>query len=71
MAANLTIPAILLFLSSGPAVPQSIRPTQDFPKFTGREVTITAPQHDPDDPDGFFPLAPASVCIEGPPQRQC
>ncbi|MGD0435399.1 MAG: hypothetical protein ABSB86_02965 [Bryobacteraceae bacterium] len=34
-------------------------------------MTITTPQHDPDDPDGFFPLAPASVCIEGPPQRQC
>jgi hypothetical protein len=37
----------------------------------GREVTITTPQHDPDDPDGYFPTAPASVCIEGPPQRQC
>ncbi|MBZ5634443.1 MAG: hypothetical protein LAO55_15075 [Acidobacteriia bacterium] len=34
----------------------------------GREVTITEPALDA---DGFFPKGPASVCIEGPPQRQC
>jgi|SRR5579872_3274869 len=34
----------------------------------GREVTITVPELDA---DGFYPKGPASVCIEGPPQRQC
>lgn len=41
---------------------------QGLPKFMGREVTMTVPELDP---DGFFPKGPASVCIEGPPQRQC
>jgi hypothetical protein len=36
-----------------------------------REVTIIEPEHDADDTDGFFPKGPASVCVEGPPQRQC
>lgn len=39
-----------------------------LPKFMGREVTVT---ESPTDPDGLFPTGPASVCIEGPPQRQC
>jgi hypothetical protein len=34
----------------------------------GREVTITEPELDP---EGYFPKGPASVCLEGPPQRQC
>jgi len=38
-------------------------------KFMGRDVTIIAPGHDPDDEQ--FPKGPASVCVEGPPQRQC
>jgi hypothetical protein len=33
----------------------------------GREVTI----HEPELDDVFFPKAPASVCVEGPPQQQC
>jgi len=33
----------------------------------GRDVTITEPELE----DGFFPKAPATVCIEGPTQRQC
>ena len=36
-------------------------------KFMGREVTITEPEVE----DDFFPKGPATVCIEGPPQRQC
>lgn len=40
----------------------------ELPKFMGREVTVTAPALDP---DGFDPKGPASVCIEGPPERQC
>ena len=34
----------------------------------GREVTLVEPETDA---DGFFPKGPASICIEGPPQRQC
>src|SRR5689334_2151803 len=39
------------------------------PKFMGREVTIAAPGLE--DEPGVFPKGPASVCVEGPPQRQC
>ena len=39
-----------------------------MPKFMGREVTTT--EAAPSD-DGFYPKGPASVCTEGPPQRQC
>ena len=35
----------------------------------GREVTITEPEKA--DADGFFPKGPASICVEGPPARQC
>ena len=41
---------------------------QDLPKFQGRQVTVTKPELDP---DGFFPKGPATVCLEGPPQRRC
>ena len=34
-----------------------------------REVTLIDPG--PADADDFFPKGPASVCVEGPPQRQC
>jgi hypothetical protein len=37
------------------------------PKFVGRQVTIIKPQHT----DDGFPKGPASVCLEGPPKRQC
>lgn len=36
-------------------------------KFLGRDVTIL----DPGMADDFYPKGPASVCVEGPPQRQC
>jgi len=39
-----------------------------LPKFMGREITVTEP---PLDDSGFFPTAPASVCVEGPPEKQC
>jgi hypothetical protein len=39
-----------------------------LPKFMGREVTITEP---PLDSTGFYPTAPATVCVEGPPEKQC
>ena len=59
--------AFLLFLGSNDARAQPA-PVKELPKFMGREVTVTEPELDP---DGFFPKGPASVCIEGPPQRQC
>lgn len=34
----------------------------------GREVRLVKPELDA---DGFFPKGPASVCVEGLPQRQC
>ncbi|QOY90912.1 low molecular weight phosphatase family protein [Paludibaculum fermentans] len=37
-------------------------------RFLGRPVTITEPALDA---DGFFPKGPASLCLEGPPRRQC
>lgn len=36
-------------------------------QFLGRDVTIL----DPGMADDFYPKGPASVCVEGPPQRQC
>jgi hypothetical protein len=41
---------------------------QPLPKFMGRQVTIVEPELDA---DGFFPKGPASVCLQGPPKRQC
>ncbi len=40
---------------------------QPLPKFMGRQVTIIEPQHT----DDGFPKGPASICVEGPPKRQC
>jgi hypothetical protein len=58
-------PAVLVFLVSYAGAQPA--PGQALPKFMGREVTITEPELI----DEFFPKGPASVCIEGPPQRQC
>jgi hypothetical protein len=66
MAMRLLVSVVLLFLASNNAGAQSA-PRQGLPKFLGREVTITEPELDA---DGFFPKGPASICIEGPPQRQ-
>jgi hypothetical protein len=40
---------------------------QPLLKFMGRQVTIVEPEHTEDG----FPKGPASVCLEGPPRRQC
>lgn len=56
--------ALLLSLLDLHAQPRD----KELPKFMGRQVTILEPGHDP---DGYFPLGPASICVEGPPQRQC
>jgi hypothetical protein len=67
MPSKAIILSALLFLGAN-ATAQSVRRDGDLSKFMGREVTITEPERDP---DGFFPKGPASVCLEGPPQRQC
>ena len=60
--------AVVLLLGSANMSAQSVR-RDGLPKFVGREVTITDPGTQ--DPDGFYPKGPATVCVEGPPQRQC
>jgi hypothetical protein len=65
MAAN---PVILLFLVAVAASAQPVSGKQSPPKFMGREVTVTDPGTDD---DGFSPKGPATVCVEGPPRRQC
>lgn len=66
MTAKLIILAVLLFMGSKNVTAQSPQHNKEPLKFMGREVTILEPEH-----DDFFPKGPASVCIEGPPQRQC
>jgi len=55
---NPLVLALLLFLG--------LAQGQGLPKFMGREVTITEPELVDE-----FPKGPASICVEGPPQRQC
>jgi hypothetical protein len=66
MAVKRILPIILLFMISNDLSAQSVQAVKN--RFMGREVTIIDPGRDP---DGFFPKGPASVCVEGPPQRQC
>ncbi len=40
---------------------------QSLPKFMGRQVTTIKPEME----DDYYPKGPATVCVEGPPQRQC
>jgi hypothetical protein len=68
IAPKIIVPAILLLLGWKGASAQPAR-VQSLPKFMGRQVTIVEPERE--DPDGFFPKGPASVCVEAPPQRQC
>jgi hypothetical protein len=68
MALKLIVPALLLFCVSQNTNAQSARSSKDLPRFMGREVTITEPETDA---DGFLPKGPASICIQGPPERQC
>jgi hypothetical protein len=58
MASKLIFLAVLLSFGAG---------AQSLPKFMGRVVTVIEPEREYD----FFPKGPASVCIEGPPQKQC
>lgn len=67
MTTKLIILATFLLLELT-ARAQSVSARRDLPKFMGREVTITEPALDD---TGFFPKGPASICLQGPPQRQC
>jgi hypothetical protein len=60
------LPALLLSFGTQDISAQSNAPNQDLPRFMGREITVVAPERE----DGF-PKGPASVCVEGPPRRQC
>lgn len=59
------LPAVLLVLGLKGMIAQT---AGVLPKFAGREVTVIAPQRST---DGFYPKGPASICVEGPPQRLC
>jgi hypothetical protein len=54
-------------LSALTASAQSVTVEGNLPKFMGREITISEPERDAEG----FPKGPASVCVQGPPQRQC
>ena len=58
--ARLIIIAIVLTWGAKDALGQSVTSAKVSPKFLGREVIISESA-----------TAPASVCVEGPPQRQC
>ena len=66
MIAKTIVSAVLLLtiknLAADPA--RSI----EGPEFMGRKVTLTEAETDE---DGLFPKGPASLCVEGPPERQC
>src|SRR5947208_2312250 len=67
MTVKVIIPAVLLFLASKDLGAQAAS-VQALPKFMGREITVVEPETDA---DGVSPKGPASVCIKGPPRRQC
>jgi hypothetical protein len=71
--AKLIVPALLFFCGSQDIAAQSSRSGPDVPRFMGRVITVTAGELEDSAPgDGPpFPKGPASVCIEGPPYRQC
>jgi hypothetical protein len=64
MRIRVSVAFSLLVLCAAGAVAQK----PDLPKFMGRRVTVKEP---PLDDDGLYPKGPATVCIEGPPERQC
>ena len=61
--------AALLVLGIAPSTHAQPTPRQTVPDFMDRKVTVVDPGYK--DEPGVFPKGPASICIEGPPQRQC
>jgi len=66
MVVKCIVVVVSLFLA-WKATAQAVSGRQSPSKFMGREVTIIEPERDAND----FPKGPASVCVEGLPQRQC
>jgi hypothetical protein len=66
-SSRILVSSILLFsaIELGAQSPQA---KKNLPSLMGRQITVTAP---PMDPDGYFPTGPASICLEGPPERLC
>ena len=60
---------VLLWLGGAEASAQSAGSGEKPLQFMGHDVTVTDPGVE--DPDGFFPRGPASVCVELAPKRQC
>jgi len=60
------LPALAISFAVESILAQSAKP---MPNFMGRKVTLVDPGYK--DEPGVFPKGPASVCVEGPPQRQC
>jgi hypothetical protein len=61
------LPLLLLGLISSDVHAQPAG-SKSLPKFMGRVVTLATPELDE---SGFFAKGPASVCVEGPPLREC
>src|SRR5579871_4390192 len=55
---------LILLIASTLAVAQTPQSPQ---RFLGRRVTITKPKLI----DDRYPEGPATICLDGPPQRQC
>lgn len=68
MALKPTFAFVALVFMDVASVGAQPKPRQDIPDFMGSKVTVVEPETDE---DGFFPKGPASLCIEGPPERQC
>jgi hypothetical protein len=64
------VSALLLLCGLPHISAQSNRGSPALPTFMGRKITITQPERN-DNVPGDFPNGSASICIEGPPSRQC
>jgi hypothetical protein len=67
VAAKSYLPALAMLVAIEAIPAQSAK--QSLPDFMGRKITLVEPGYK--DEPGVFPKGPASICIEGPPQRQC
>jgi hypothetical protein len=68
MAAKLILLAFLICSGFEGLGAQPVPGGRDLPKFLGRAVTIVEPELEA---DGLFPRGPASIWVEGPPEREC
>jgi hypothetical protein len=66
--AEFIVCAMLFLPGAEKAIAQPARPIRELPMFMGRQVTVFTSGTDA---RGVSPKGPASVCVEGPPKRQC